>query len=130
MKKILWLCNTMLPELFSRLGVYNVKEGWLIGISQELRKQRDIELHYVCPQAKEKRIVNIKKEAIHFHCFYAKYDNLYTIEKDVRDQIGKIIKVVQPDIIHIFGTEMPHTVACVESVEEKEKIVISIQACE
>lgn len=127
MKKILWLCNTVLPELFSRLGVYNVKEGWLIGISQELRKQRDIELHYVCPQAKEKRIVNIKKEAIHFHCFYAKYDNLYTIEKDVRDQIGKIIKVVHPDIIHIFGTEMPHTVACVESVEEKEKIVISIQ---
>ena len=127
MKKILWLCNTVLPELFSRLGVYNVKEGWLIGISQELRKQNDIEFHYVCPQVKEKRIVSIKKEAIHFHCFYAKYDNLYTIEKDVRDQIGKIIIVVQPDIIHIFGTEMPHTVACVESVEEKEKIVISIQ---
>lgn len=127
MKKILWLCNTVLPELFSRLGVYNVKEGWLIGISQELRKQNDIEFHYVCPQVKEKRIVSIKKEAIHFHCFYAKYDNLYTIEKDVRDQIGKIIRVVQPDIIHIFGTEMPHTVACVESVEEKEKIVISIQ---
>lgn len=127
MKKILWLCNTVLPELFNRLGVYHVKEGWLIGISHELIKQKDIELHYVCPQEKEKRIVNIKKEAIHFHCFYAKYDNLYTIEKDVRDQIGKIIKVVQPDIIHIFGTELPHTVACVESVEEKEKIVISIQ---
>lgn len=127
MKKILWLCNTVLPELFGRLGGYNVKEGWLIGISQELRKQNDIEFHYVCPQEKEKRIVNIKKDSIHFHCFYAKYDNLYTVEKDVRNQIEKIINAVQPDIIHIFGTEMPHTIACVESVKEKEKIVISIQ---
>lgn len=127
MKKVLWICNTMLPELFSRFRTYNVKEGWLIGISNQLRRQSDIEFHYACPQANEKRIVNIRKESICFHCFYAKYDNLYTVEENVRIQIGKIIEDVQPDIIHIFGTEMPHAIACVDCVKKKEKIVISIQ---
>lgn len=127
MKRILWLCNTMLPDLFRRFGGYNVKEGWLTGISDGLRKQNDIELHYVCPQAKEKRIVNMKKDSISFHCFYAVYDNFYTVEENVRIQIGKIVDEVQPDIIHIFGTEMPHTIACVDHVKKKDSIVISIQ---
>lgn len=127
MKKVLWLCNTMLPELFSRFRNFNVKEGWLIGISNELRKQKDIEFHYICPQSKEQRIINIDKPTIHFHCFYVKYKNLYTVEEYVKEQIKKIIKEVQPDIIHIFGTEMPHTIACVDCVEKKDTIVISIQ---
>ena len=44
-RKVLWLCNTMLPELFRRFDIRYSKEGWLIGISNELRKQSDIELH-------------------------------------------------------------------------------------
>lgn len=127
MKKILWLCNTMLPELSRRFRKFNVKEGWLIGISNELRKQEDIEFHYACPQNREQRIVNIDKQAIHFHCFYAKYNNLYTVEESVRIQIGKIVNEVRPDIIHIFGTEMPHAVACMECVKKKDIIIVSIQ---
>lgn len=127
MLKVLWLCNTMLPDLFDRFGVKNEKEGWLIGISNELRKQNDVEFHFVCMQAKENRIVNIKKDRIYFHCFYARYNDLYTVKDEVRKQIKSIIDEVCPDIIHIFGTEMPHTIACVDSVENKEKIVISIQ---
>ena len=127
MKKILWVCNTMLPELFGRFHTYNVKEGWLVGISNEIRKQSDIEFHYACPQTKEKRIVNIKKGSINFHCFYAKYDNSYAIEDCIKDQIGKILSEIKPDVIHIFGTEMPHAAACVECAGQKEKIIISIQ---
>ena len=127
MLKVLWLCNTMLPDLFDRFGVRNEKEGWLIGISNELRKQNDIEFHFTCMQTKENRIVNIKKDKIYYHCFYARYDDLYTVKYEVRKQIKSIIDEVCPDVIHVFGTEMPHTIACVDSVENKEKIVISIQ---
>lgn len=127
-KKILWLCNTMLPELFSRFDTFNVKEGWLVGISNGLRQQKDIELHYVCPQMQKKRIVNIEKNGIQFHCFYVKYDNLYTVCEEVREQIGKIIRAVKPDIIHIFGTEMPHAAACVDCcADRKETLIVSIQ---
>lgn len=126
-RKILWLCNTMLPELFRRFDIRYSKEGWLIGISNELRKQSNIELHYVCPQSKEHKIVNTQKDGINFHCFYAQYNDLYTVKEEVRVQIRQIVDNVQPDIIHIFGTEMPHTIACVDCVKDKEKIVISIQ---
>lgn len=127
MKKILWLCNTMLPELSQRFHTCNMKEGWLAGISGELRKRDDIEFHYVCPQTVEKRIVSVEKNSIRFHCFYAAYDNLYSVDKSVRVQIRKIIDEVRPDIIHIFGTEMPHAVACVDCVKDRSKVVISIQ---
>ena len=127
MRKILWVCNTMLPEIFKRFGTYSVKEGWLIGISNELRKQKNIQLHYMCPQGKDERIVNITKQGIYFHCFYARYDDSYTLEESVRLQIEEIIKKIQPDIIHIFGTELPHALACVNYFEKKEKIIISIQ---
>ncbi len=126
-RRVLWLCNTMLPELFRRFDIRYSKEGWLIGISNELRKQSDIELHYVCPQSKHDKIVNICNKEIFFHCFYAQYKDLYTVQSKIRVQIKKIIDDVQPDIIHIFGTEMPHTIACVDSVKDKEKIIISIQ---
>lgn len=127
MKKILWLCNTMLPELYKRFDTYSVREGWLIGISNELRKRKDIEFYYVCPQNKEKRIVKIEKQAVHFYCFYAKYKNPYIVEESIRMQLKTVINEVQPDIIHIFGTEMPHAAACIDCVKNKQKIVISIQ---
>lgn len=126
-RKVLWLCNTMLPELFRRFDIRYSKEGWLIGISNELRKQSDIELHYACPQSKNDKIINISSNKIHFHCFYAPYKDLYTVKNEVKVQIKKIIDDVQPDIIHIFGTEMPHTIACVDAVKGKDKIIISIQ---
>lgn len=127
MKKILWLCNTMLPDLFGRFHTYSVKEGWLVGISDEIKRQGNIEFHYACPQMNERRIVNIKNDSISFHCFYTSGHDSYTVEENVREQIGKIISQVKPDIIHIFGTEMPHSAACVECAPQKEKIVISIQ---
>lgn len=127
MKKVLWLCNTMLPELYKRFETYSVREGWLIGISNELRKQKDIEFYYVCPQGKENRIVKIEKENIHFYCFYANYKNAYTVDDSIRTQLKKVLNEVQPDIIHIFGTEMPHTIACIDSVKDKQKIIVSIQ---
>ena len=127
MLKILWVCNTMLPDLFDRFGIKNEKEGWLTGISNELRKQENIEFHFACPQTRDNRIVNIKKRGIYFHCYYAKYNDLYTVKNEVRRQIRSIVDGVYPDIIHIFGTEMPHTIACMDGIEEKEKVVISIQ---
>lgn len=66
MLKILWVCNTMLPDLFDRFGIKNEKEGWLTGISNELRKQENIEFHFACPQTRDNRIVNIKKEGYTF----------------------------------------------------------------
>ena len=88
-KKILWLCNTMLPDLFRRFCTRNVKEGWLVGISNELKKQEGFELHYMCPQDKDRRVVNLEINGVFFHCFYAKYKNMYSINDELRKQIKK-----------------------------------------
>lgn len=50
MKTILWVCNTPLPEIQDAVDVKCYGEGWLIGISNQLRTREDIELHYSFPR--------------------------------------------------------------------------------
>ena len=57
LKKILWICNTPLPEVQDMFGIINNNEGWLIGISNQLRIRNDIEFHYMFPQNMFKRTI-------------------------------------------------------------------------
>ena len=127
MKKILWICNTPLPEIQDELGIRNYNEGWLVGISNQLKKRKDIEFYYAFPQEKYKRIFMRTIDRIHFIGFSNFHKNLYSIEQANINTFSTIIKKVNPDIIHIFGTELPHCLECVSSVQNKTKIVISIQ---
>lgn len=127
MKKILWICNTPLPEIQAEFGIRNYNEGWLVGISNQLKKRKDIELYFAFPQEKAERFFYRTIDTIHFIGFSCVRKNLYSIEQANIDTFSILVKKVKPDIIHIFGTELPHCLECVSSVQNKSKIVISIQ---
>lgn len=127
MKKILWVCNVPLPEIQDAVGVKNYTEGWLIGISEQLRKREDIEFHYAFPQNRYKRNFHRMVNGISFWGFYNVQKKSYTIEKERIQNFNFLIKKINPDIIHIFGTEYPHSLECICSVKDKEKVVISLQ---
>lgn len=46
--KIMWLCNTPLPELCGVLHIENkgTKEGWLVGISNEMEENTDLGIQH------------------------------------------------------------------------------------
>lgn len=127
MLKILWVCNVPLPEIQSAVGIKNYTEGWLIGISDQLRKREDIEFHYAFPQKQFKRTFMKEMNGITFWGFYNDRKNWYTIKEENIRFFSNIIKKVNPDIIHIFGTEYPHSLECVSSISDKGKAVISLQ---
>lgn len=129
MKKILWICNTPLPDIQNLIGVKNYNEGWLVGISNQLRKRDDIEFYYAFPQMKKNRIIRKTINGINFLGFYDNHKNLYRIRKENIKVFKSIIQEINPDIIHIFGTELAHSLECVYSIEEenRNKIVVSIQ---
>ncbi len=127
MLKILWVCNVPLPEIQSAVGIKNYTEGWLIGISDQLRKREDIEFHYAFPQKQFKRTFMKEMNGITFWGFYNDRKNWYTVKEENIRIFSNIIKKVNPDIIHIFGTEYPHSLECVSSISDKGKAVVSLQ---
>lgn len=127
MKKIMWLCNTPLPEIREELGIKIAGESWLQGISNQLRRQEDIELHYVFPQGRLQGVLKKHINGISFWGFNSNSESGYELSDARRKQIKRIIKEIAPDIIHIFGTEFAHSLECIQSVSDKTKVVVSIQ---
>ena len=125
--RIMWLCNTPLPEICSALGMTCHTESWLIGISNQLRINNDIELHYVFPQGVRKRIVHRKINNIVFWGFYDIHKNLFHIENENIKMFSELTNNIKPDIIHIFGTELPHSLECVKSLYDTSRVIVSIQ---
>lgn len=127
MKKLLWVCNTPLPDIQDIVGVRNHQEGWLVGISNQIRTRKDIDFFYVFPQRRLKKIIRKTINGIHFLGFYDSRKNTYDIKQENIECMRSLIEEISPDIIHIFGTELPHSLECVCGTEQKEKIVVSIQ---
>lgn len=127
MKKLLWVCNMPLPDIQSIVGVRNHQEGWLVGISNQIRRREDIDFYYAFPQRKFKKVLRKTVNGIHFLGFYDLRENMYDIKQKNIEHWKALVEEIKPDIIHIFGTELPHSLEWVCGIEQKEKIIVSIQ---
>ena len=124
--KILWLCNTLIPELAEKLSIKNTKpESWITGIYNKIKKE-DINLVYLFPVEEGNLEISIDKSV--FVSYVQK--NSVKFEKEQITAFEKIINDKKPDVIHIFGTEFPHTFAMIKAAENKgmlDKTIINIQ---
>lgn len=129
--KILWLCNIMLPQIaenISRQEGYG--GGWLVGLSKDLMKEDNIELTVCFPLGSEKKILKGNIERLQYYSFPQEVPDPTKYNKKIEKYFKMIINEVNPDIIHIFGTEYPHTLAMVNVCNELsivDRVVINIQ---
>lgn len=133
--KILWICNIMLPLVAEHLGREGSnKEGWISGLCSvilERQKENSIELHVAFPveQGMDGYVEEIATQSGGFHC-YGFYEDVthaerYDIELETR--LKRIMDMVQPDVIHCFGTEYAHTLAACRIFPMKNRILVGIQ---
>jgi len=124
--KILWLINIPLPEasvLFKdKSSPYG---GWLVGASSLLSATEDIDLSIAFPKSGSSDVQQLQGKRINYYAFPPVH------KKDIESNrpnvyLKKILEKVKPDIIHIFGTEYPHTLAMINTCDVS-KVVISIQ---
>lgn len=127
MRKIMWVCNTPLPEIQLKFGAKVCGESWLQGISDQLRKREDIEFHYVFPQGKSRILFKEHMNNIFFWGFYSNPGMVYEPSPDRKRIIGKLIREISPDIIHIFGTELAHSLECMQAAPRGAKLIVSTQ---
>ena len=115
--KILWLVNIPLPEVSIILKQPVIPfGGWLVNTSQQISRLNGTSLSIIFPGEKF-QIYNGEKIK------YIMFSNSKTSE-----HFEKILKDEKPDLVHIFGTEFPHTLEMIKICKKLSiKYVISIQ---
>jgi glycosyltransferase involved in cell wall biosynthesis len=105
-----------------------VNEGWISGMAENLSKISDIELTICYPQNEEKRVIKDRIGSIELKGYYTRNEHKY--EEHLKRTLSMILREKRPDIVHIMGTEYPHTLSMVEACEAcglASHTVISIQ---
>ena len=126
--KIMWLCNAPIPQVAEACKISNtIHEGWLISVAAELERRDDVQFVFVMPNREV-------TEGVHYT---EKGNSLYILvhQKDKNGEnlvptFEKILKKVNPDIVHIWGTEYIQSWAMVQAAKNcgrLENVVVSMQ---
>lgn len=131
MRTILWLCNNPTPKASVAFGWDKISVGgWLIWPSETLGRSKDYRLCLAFPS---KRVINITKvscEGVDYFAIPNHMKNNWTYEKCYESYFEELLDMTSADIIHIWGTEYPHSLALVNASDKKgllNRCVISIQ---
>jgi len=120
--KVLWLCNIILPKIAEANGLSAPPTGgWLTGLSEDLAKADGFQL-VVCFPHRGGAVLRGRTEAYAYCSFCPGADNSEAFER--------ILKEHKPDAVHIFGTEMKHSLDMVQACRRcglADRTVISIQ---
>ncbi|MDD6734583.1 MAG: glycosyltransferase family 4 protein [Lachnospiraceae bacterium] len=128
--RILWLCNKCIPAVAKKRGIETGnKEGWLAGISERVlsEKAQEIEFGVCFPVAAESEEFSEHYPGVWAYGFYENPKHPEVYEKTLEEKMKGILLDFHPDIVHIFGTEYPHTLAMVRAFGKPEQILIGIQ---
>jgi len=121
MIRVAWLTqyniNKLVPEIKLNRKVTLHNSSWIHTLSEQLVLQKEVELHIITHSHLVDQTQTIKKNGIYFYVIkynfpftnkgfplYMPFDKLtryYSFSKKAR----KIINKIQPDILHVHGTE-------------------------
>ncbi|MCD8326687.1 MAG: glycosyltransferase family 4 protein [Lachnospiraceae bacterium] len=134
--RVLWVCNVVLPQIAAELHMdAGNKEGWVGGLYRAVIGEmagQGIQLGFAFPIAKGQDAVRgslVVNEDYDLQYFGFREDSLgaenydMEMEKDLSD----IMTSFEPDLLHCFGTEYPHTLAAVKMFSRPDRTLIGIQ---
>lgn len=126
MMRVLWICNIMLPAIGQELNLpYSNREGWLSGIFEKVcRKEAPFTLGICFPLETEQKL---SVQGISCYSFQEDLSRPERYDEGLEASFQKIFNDFKPDMIHIFGTEFPHTLAAVRAFHNPDKTLIGIQ---
>lgn len=129
--KILWLSNIILPQIARVVqSPTSVGGGWLVGLADDLAKQQEIEFTVCAPLINGEKIISGKLFEMSYYFFPQVQTNPTKYNPEIEAYFRDILREVNPDIIHIFGTEYPHSLSMIKVCKELgiiERVVINIQ---
>lgn len=127
--RVLWVCNRCLPVVAKHLNMdAGNKEGWLAGLSERILAENnsDLTLGVCFPMGKE--FADWKGEyEVTAYGFYEDTGHPEKYDEKLEERMLEIVNDFKPDMVHIFGTEFPHTLAMVRAFNNPSRTLIGIQ---
>lgn len=136
MKRVLWICNIMLPVIARKLSLpYSNREGWLSGIFEQQtaeRAEREIALGICFPAESaerkgEKSAGPLMVSGVPCYGFAENLEKPELYDSSLEVCFREIFEDFKPDMIHVFGTEFPHALAAVRAFGKPERTLVGIQ---
>lgn len=128
--KVLWIVNGATKKIANVCSINGGGISWISSIIDEVKVFPGIRLVYAFPQNQIKKMICEEYESVKCYGFFQSKKNPWKKNKNVKDQIGKIIGQEKPDIIHIWGTEFAHVSDAYDYIEEEgmcERTLVYIQ---
>ena len=123
--KILWLCNVPVSVIAKQENLKSVFGGWLDGAITPLIEDESNQLMYLFPSTNklEGKIGNLT---------YSSFSpiNIFKVDTKLIERFRQVLTNYNPDIVHIWGTELSHSLCMMKACEELgllDKTVINIQ---
>lgn len=117
--KILWITNVELPAIAAKYNKSIVIGGWMEQMSTQLADMKDQSLYIASPSDIYYEDVTIDDITYSSFC-----------EKSAEYFMDNLFNRINPDIIHIWGTEYHHSLSAVNAAKKNKMInrtVVSIQ---
>lgn len=133
MKRVLWICNIMLPAIAKVKNLaYSNREGWLSGIFGQIAGRKDeagkeVILGVCYPVERKDEEEKLTVEDISCYGFCEDLQRPEQYVPDLKRRFTEIFADFRPDIIHIFGTEFPHALAAARAFGKPERTLVGIQ---
>jgi glycosyltransferase involved in cell wall biosynthesis len=128
--KLLWLTNKVIPAVEEAAygRSQNTGGGWLDNTFSQLCGNDDVQMHIVCCGGSEQNTGKVSAFAWTIIKGSLAIENRYS--STLCNSFKAIIKDFQPDLIHVWGTEFPHTLSLVNAALDShllDRTVVSIQ---
>jgi glycosyltransferase involved in cell wall biosynthesis len=138
--RVAWLApyppERLLPELNMVRSSHAHPATWIVNLADALAKMPDVDLHVITATSGIPGNQTVSKYGITFHVIrhtfpftargfppYLRLD-LFTHYAQLRRQIRRTLLALQPDVIHVHGTESGYGLAALES---NSPFIVSIQ---
>ena len=125
--KILWITNIIPSIVTNSLGIKSaVIGGWISGALDSVLKN-NIDICLVFPQNIKKGLIKGNVGNVEYFGFTQSRKSEVKYNTHLTKLFKKILDTVSPDLVHIWGTEFPHSLAMVKAFNNPEKTVCNIQ---
>lgn len=127
--RILWLTNREIPEISNHIGNKAVvNEGWLSFTFNQINSSPEHEMSIICcgSNTNDKGVF---KNVQWFTIKESHFDESH-YSGHLEERFCTILNDISPDVIHIWGSEFPHTLCMVNAAIRTKmigKVVLSIQ---
>lgn len=129
--KVLWVCNIVLPVIARELHMeVSNKEGWISGMADtflEKQAENGITLSVAFPVPEGELPEGRKIGGLTCYGFREDLNRAEVYEETLELSLKKIVSMVEPDIVHCFGTEYPHTLAMCRVFPHKDRLLVGVQ---